>query len=79
MVDKIEINERLRYEVKQLKAFQDISYKDIAELLEMNTKSFYLWLRGHYKLGLEKQHKLTDIISDLKEWNKWKSSIIQNS
>jgi len=67
MLDKNEINEKLRYEVKQLKAVQDISYKCIADLLEMNRKSFSLWLRGHYKLGLEKQHKLTDIISDLKE------------
>ena len=36
----------LRDEVKLLKALQGISYKEIAEYLEMPPKSFYNWLKG---------------------------------
>lgn len=36
----------LRKEVKLLKALQGISYKEIAEYLEITQKAFYNWLNG---------------------------------
>jgi len=45
------MNEKLRTEVKLLKAFQGVSYKELSELLEMRTDSFYNWLCGYYNLG----------------------------
>ncbi len=38
------MNDKLRKEVKYLKVFQNMKYKDIAELLEIRTDSFYNWL-----------------------------------
>lgn len=62
------MNEFLRKEVKLLKAFQGISYKEIAEeYLTMKQDSFYAWLKGYYNLGEEKQHQLYDVVSILKE------------
>ena len=61
------MNDKLRVECKKLKAFQDISYKELAENLEIKTDSFYCWLKGYYNLGLEKQQRLEEIISLLKE------------
>ena len=61
------MNEKLRKEVKLLKALQGISYKEIAEFLEIRQDSFYNWLKGYYELGEEKQSRLLDIIACLKE------------
>lgn len=58
-------NEELRKKVKELKAFQDISYKTLSEQLEMNRNSFYNWVKGYYNLGDEKQKKLTEIIENI--------------
>lgn len=58
-------NEELRKKVKELKAFQDISYKTLSEYLEMNRNAFYNWLKGYYNLGDEKQKKLTEIIDNI--------------
>lgn len=59
--------DRLRKEVKLLKAFQKISYKEIASYIELTPKSFYNWLNGQYELGEEKQKRLKEIIELLKE------------
>ena len=40
------MNENLRKEVKLLKALQGISYKEVAEFLEIRQDSFYNWLKG---------------------------------
>ena len=61
------MNEKLRKEVKLLKALQGISYKEIAEFLEIRQDSFYNWLKGYYELGEEKQSRLLDVITCLKE------------
>ena len=42
------MNEYLRKEVKILKALQGISYKELAEYLEVKVNSLYSWLRGNY-------------------------------
>ena len=61
------MNDYLRKEVKLLKAIQGISYKEIAEYLEIRQDSLYNWLCGYYELGKSKQMRLSDIINDLKE------------
>lgn len=62
------MNEKLRTEVKLLKAFQGVSYKELSELLEMRTDSFYNWLCGYYNLGETRQKRLLSILADLKEF-----------
>lgn len=57
----------LRKQVKLLKALQGVSYKEIAEYLELPPKSFYNWLNGQYEFGEEREKRLFEIIADLKE------------
>ena len=57
----------LRKQVKLLKALQGISYKEIAEYLELPPKSFYNWLNGQYEFGEEREKRLFEIVADLKE------------
>jgi len=61
------MNDYLRKECKLLKAIQGISYKEIAEYLEITQDSFYCWIKGYYDLGNKKQQRLRMIIEDLKE------------
>jgi transposase len=61
------MNKKLREEVKLLKALQGISYKEIAEYLEITQDSFYCWIKGYYDLGNKKQQHLRAIIENLKE------------
>ena len=59
------MNEELRERVKLLKALQNISYKEMAEYLEIKQDSFYCWLKGYYDLGSKKQKRLNEIINTL--------------
>lgn len=61
------MNDYLRKECKLLKALQDVSYKELAEHLEIKTDSFYCWLKGYYDLSPEKQSRLKEIVSLMKE------------
>lgn len=61
------MDDYLRKECKLLKALQGISYKEIAENLEIRTDSFYCWLKGYFSFGMEKQQRLKEIIETLKE------------
>lgn len=61
------MNEALRKQVKELKVYQDITYKELAEYLEIQRNSFYNWLKGYYNFSEEKQIQLQDIINNLKE------------
>ena len=61
------MNDFLRKECKYLKLFQNVSYKEMAEYLEIRPDSFYNWLKGYYELGDEKQRRLLDVIACLKE------------
>lgn len=61
------MNEALRRKVKELKVYQDISYKEVAEYLEIQRNSFYNWLKGYYNLNEENQKRLQQIIDNLKE------------
>ena len=61
------MNDKLRKDVKLLKALQNVSYKEIAELLEIRQDSFYNWLKGYYDFGEERQNRLLEIVCCLKE------------
>ena len=61
------MNDILRKEVKLLKALQGISYREIAEYLEISESGMYNWLKGYYNFSEVKQHRLLDIIACLKE------------
>lgn len=61
------MNDELRYKVKELKIYQDIAYKEIAEYLEVSRNSFYNWLKGYYELSFEKEQRLKEIVGTLKE------------
>lgn len=61
------MNETLRKEVKLLKALQNISYKEIAEYLEVSESGMYCWLKGYYDFGYNKQQRLKEILANLGE------------
>ena len=61
------MDEELRKEVRLLKALQNISYKEIAELLGIKQDSLYSWLKGYYDFGTFKHNHLQQIIDYLKE------------
>lgn len=65
--EKARMNDFLRKECKLLKAIQGISYKELAEYLEIKQDSFYCWLKGYYDLGDKKAQHLKEIIVNLKE------------
>ena len=61
------MQEKLRKEVKIIKALQNITYKEFAEDLEINRNSFYNWLSGQYDLSKEKENRLIEIIDLISE------------
>ena len=60
------MNERLRKQIRLLKA-QGIDYKEIAQLLQVPNSTIYNWIKGYFNFGLQKQKRLYEIVSDLKE------------
>lgn len=56
------MNEKLRFKVKEVKAFYGVSYKELAEKIGIKTTSFYSWLKGYFDLSLKKQAKLFEIL-----------------
>lgn len=61
------MQENLRKQVKMLKALQNISYTEIAELLEISRSAMYNWLKEQYNLSQTKADRLKEIIETLKE------------
>lgn len=61
------MQEKLRKEVKLLKALQGISYNEIAGYLEIHRNSFYNWLKGYYNLSAENEKRLIEIIGLISE------------
>lgn len=57
----------LRLEVKQLKVYKDISYKELSEELGIKPKSFYGWLKEDFSLSAANKRKLELIVSRYKE------------
>lgn len=61
------MNNELRKQVKLLKALQGISYKEIANYLEIKVDSLYSWLRGNYDFSEKRLSMLQNVIANLKE------------
>lgn len=61
------MNNELRKQVKLLKALQGISYKELAEYLEIKVNSLYSWLRGNYDFSEKRLAMLQNVITNLKE------------
>lgn len=61
------MSDNLRKECKMLKALQGISYKEMAEYLELKPSSFYSWLKGEYELSNRREAELREILTNLKE------------
>ena len=61
------MNELLRQKAKALKAFQNVRYKELAELLEIRADSFYNWLNGQYDFSAERLNRLYEIIGLISE------------
>lgn len=57
----------LRHYVKLAKANEDITYKELAETIEISEGSFYNWLNRQYSLSAEKVKYLESILTDLIE------------
>lgn len=55
----------LRQEVKLLKVYKNVSYRQLAEQLGIKTKSFYNWLHGEYDFSERTANKLHNICMDL--------------
>lgn len=60
-------NTGLRGKVRALKAFHGISYKQLAEMLEIRQDSIYNWLGGKYEFSEEKEMKLRKIIDTMEK------------
>lgn len=59
-------DEALRRKVRLLKANKSIdNYYQIAELLEMNNRSFYNWLQGAFNFGYERKEQLRKLLEEL--------------
>ena len=61
------MNNELRKQVKLLKALQGITYKELAEYLEIKVDSLYSWLRGNYDFSEKRLLMLQNVITNLKE------------
>ena len=60
----------LRKEAKLAKACNDdITYKDFADYLEIEYRSFLNWLSGAYNLSNGKAQKLHDLVIDLIDYD----------
>lgn len=58
---------KLRQEVKLLKAFNGITYKTFSEAIGVQNSSFYAWLKGQYDFGFYTESALKDFIRQMKE------------
>ena len=58
-------DEELRIRVKQLKVFQGISYKELAEYLEIRVSSLYNWLKCQYSFSHKRKERLEDLLDIL--------------
>lgn len=61
------MDDLLRNECKYLKCYQGITYKEIAEYLEIKQDSFYSWLKGYYNFSIDRKEQLKGIIANLRE------------
>ena len=57
----------IRKRAKMLKATQNVSYKELADYLEISQSSMYNWLHCQFDLSEERAERLEEIISNLEE------------
>lgn len=57
--------DEIRKRVRLLKATQNISYKDLAESLEISKSSMYNWMHSQFDLSDKRAQQLVRVISDL--------------
>lgn len=60
------MQEKLRKEIKLLKALYGITYRELADCLEIQKNSFYNWLKGYYNLSATKEKNLIELIDLIK-------------
>lgn len=56
----------LRHDVKCLKAFNNVSYKELSSQIGIKPKSLYAWLKEDFNLSAENKRKLELIIKSYK-------------
>ena len=59
--------EGIRKRAKLLKATQNVSYKELAEYLEISTSTMYNWLHCQFDFSEHRALRLEEIISNLEE------------
>lgn len=59
-------NEQLRKETRLLKALNEVSYAEMAEMIGISRSSFSNWLNKNYDFGEERAAQLEELIYDLK-------------
>lgn len=59
-------NNKARKEVKLLKATNDVSYSELAEMADISSSGIYCWLNGQYDLGPKKLAIVEELIANLK-------------
>ena len=59
-------NNKLRKEVRLLKALNEVSYGEVAEMIGLSRSSFSNWLNGNYDFGEQRTAQLEELIQDLK-------------
>lgn len=59
--------DKLRQEIRIIKAIKKVSYKIIAEQLNIKYKSFLNWLSGQYNFSFKTTNQLKEIILKFKE------------
>ena len=55
----------LRLQVKLLKATHDITYKEIAEMINIKPRHFYNWIRGTTNFTESKTEELRKLVAEL--------------
>ena len=60
-------NSNLRKRVRIIKALQNITYKELAEYLEIKQGSFTNWLSGSYDFSRKRAIALNQILDTLEE------------
>lgn len=61
------IDDKLRHDVKILKILNGVSYKEIAEQIGINQSSIYNWLKCDYDFGEDRIAKLQSVIAKYQE------------
>lgn len=61
------MDDLLRQQCRELKIYQGVKYSEIADYLEIKKNSFYNWLKGQYTFSQERQNRLKEVITCLKE------------